>query len=270
MVSQNIVRQKFKRLFFDIETSPNIGFFWRAGYKLNIGPDNIIHERAIICICWKWEHEKKVHYLKWDNNQCDKQMLIDFMETVNEASQIVGHNGDRYDLAFFRTRCIYHAIELSPYIDTVDTLKIARSQLFMFNSNKLDYLGKFLKVGEKIDTGGFGLWTSIVLAKCEKSMNKMVKYCKQDVLLLEKVFKRLMPYSKHGIHKGVYEGGEKWECPGCGTTNVNSKGPRVTAKGIITRRMKCLEDTCKQQYVVNNTVWQDYLDYRNSLKGDPV
>jgi hypothetical protein len=27
---------KIKRLFFDIETSPNIGFFWTAGYKQNI------------------------------------------------------------------------------------------------------------------------------------------------------------------------------------------------------------------------------------------
>jgi hypothetical protein len=37
-----------KRLFFDIETSPNIGLFWSAGFKLNIAPENIIKERAII------------------------------------------------------------------------------------------------------------------------------------------------------------------------------------------------------------------------------
>ena len=67
---------KRKRLFFDIETSPNIGFFWQAGYKKNIDYSNIIKERAIICICYKWEGEKEVGYLHWDAKQCDKCYLI--------------------------------------------------------------------------------------------------------------------------------------------------------------------------------------------------
>ena len=61
-----------KRLFFDIETSPNIGMFWTAGYKLNISHDNIIKERAVICICYKWEDDKDVYYLQWDSKQNDK------------------------------------------------------------------------------------------------------------------------------------------------------------------------------------------------------
>ena len=47
---------QIKRLFFDIETAPNIGLFWEAGYKKTNNPDNIIKERVIICICYKWEH----------------------------------------------------------------------------------------------------------------------------------------------------------------------------------------------------------------------
>ena len=54
----------FKRLFYDIETSPNIGFFWGAGYKVNISHDNIIKERAIICICYKWEGQDTVHSIE--------------------------------------------------------------------------------------------------------------------------------------------------------------------------------------------------------------
>jgi hypothetical protein len=68
------------RLFFDIETSPNIGFFWQSGYKLQVPYTNIIKERAIICICYKWENDKKVYSLNWDKDQCDKQMLIDFIK----------------------------------------------------------------------------------------------------------------------------------------------------------------------------------------------
>jgi len=59
-----MLKSKRKRLFFDIETSPNVGFFWSAGYKLNVTADSIIQERAIICICYKWEDEKEVYHLQ--------------------------------------------------------------------------------------------------------------------------------------------------------------------------------------------------------------
>ena len=65
------------------------------------------------------------------------------------------------------------------------TLKLSRSK-FKFNSNKLDYIAKYLGMGEKIKTE-FGLWKDIVLNKDKDAMAKMVKYCQQDVRLLEKV-----------------------------------------------------------------------------------
>ena len=71
---------KRKRLFFDIETSPNIGLFWEAGYKKNIDHSNIIKERAIICICYKWEDSKEVGFLTWDSKQSDKKMLQNFIK----------------------------------------------------------------------------------------------------------------------------------------------------------------------------------------------
>src|SRR4029078_6764055 len=118
-----------KRLIFDIETSPNIGMFWSAGYKQNIDYSNIIKERAIICICFKWEGQKKVHALTWDENQDDKAMLETFIEIANEADELVGHNGDKFDLAWIRTRCLFHVIQMFPKYITVDTLKISRSSL---------------------------------------------------------------------------------------------------------------------------------------------
>ena len=72
---------KNKRLFFDIEVSPNIMTSWRAGYKLNVPYQNIIKERKIICISYKWEGEKKVYHFEWDNDKDDKSMLKDFCKT---------------------------------------------------------------------------------------------------------------------------------------------------------------------------------------------
>ncbi len=90
---------KIKRLFFDIETSPNIGLFWSAGYKKTISPDNIIKERAIICICYKWEGKPKVYSLQWDKNKCDKAMIKSFLKVLNQASfpeYNLNSNGDMY------------------------------------------------------------------------------------------------------------------------------------------------------------------------------
>jgi len=63
-----------KRLFFDCEVSSNIAMVWQPGHKVSIGVESIIKERAIICICYKWESEKETHALTWDNKQCDKKI----------------------------------------------------------------------------------------------------------------------------------------------------------------------------------------------------
>ena len=82
-----MLKTKRRRLFFDIETSPNIGLFWEAGYKKNIDVSNIIQERAIICICYKWEEEKEVYSLQWDSKQNDKAMLQKYIFGL-----VRGHN----------------------------------------------------------------------------------------------------------------------------------------------------------------------------------
>jgi len=83
-------QDNIKRLFFDIETSPMIVYSWRIGWKLSIPPQNIIENWKIICISYKWEHEDKVKNLVWDENQDDKQMLIDFIKIMNQSFKIPG------------------------------------------------------------------------------------------------------------------------------------------------------------------------------------
>lgn len=229
---------KRKRLFFDIETSPNIGTFWGAGFKLNIGYENIIKERAIICICYKWEGERKVYSLTWDKRQSDKKILQAFVKVANEAAEIVGHNGDRYDLTWLRTRCLFHNIPLFPSFKTIDTLKVARSK-FRFNSNKLDYIAKFLGIGAKISTGGFSLWKNILLKKCEKSLSKMVNYCEGDVILLEKVFKRMSSHIAPKHHYGVEAGKDKTSCPECGSDESKVNQTRISAAGVRRVQLEC-------------------------------
>lgn len=239
-MSKQKLTTKRRRLFFDIETSPNIGLFWEAGYKKNIGYENIIKERAIICICYKWEDDKEVHSLHWDSQQSDKKLLEKFVETANQADEIIGHNCDKFDLAWVRTRCLFHKIPMFPNYITIDTLKISRSK-FRFNSNKLDYIGKYLGIGKKIKTD-FHMWKDIILNNDKVAMGKMIKYCIQDVILLEKVYKKLSLHIPSRTHFGVIFGQDRGSCPECGSDDLGISKYITLVSGTRKVQYKC--NTC--------------------------
>ncbi len=239
--------RKIKRLFWDIETSYNVVSTWNIGYEINVTHDNIIKERAIICICYKWEGEDEVHYLRWKKGD-DKQLLLDFTKILETADESIGHNSDKFDLRWLRTRCAFHGIPMIPDYKTIDTLKMARGG-FRFNSNRLDYLGKFFGFGGKTETGGFKLWQNIVERNDEESMKTMIKYCQDDVILLEKVYNKIEGYSKAKTHIGVLEGKDKCSCPKCGNDKPQKAGLRVLATGNLQQRLKCQK--CGTHYSIS-------------------
>ena len=256
----NVAGRKVKRLFWDIETSPNVVLSWRIGYKINIDYSNLLKERSIICIGWKWEHEKTAHVLHWDKTQNDKAMLEQFLAVINEADECVHHNGDKFDLPWLKTRCLFHGLPTIPDYKTADTLQWARRK-FYFNSNKLDYIAKFLGIGGKIKTE-FGLWKDIVLNNCPIAMKKMCDYCMKDVVLLEQVWKRLSLVVTQKTHAGVLAGHDKWTCPRDGSKHVKVKMKKVTAAGTVRHQMQCLD--CGGYYTISEVAYQDYLDAKQS------
>jgi len=245
--------ERKKRLYFDIETSPNVVLSWSVGHKINLSYDNIIRERAVICVCWKWEGESEVHSLSWNKGD-DKQLLKSFITVMCEADELVGHNGDNFDIKWLRARAIKHGIKMPPTFSTIDTLKQSR-QGFRFNSNRLDYIGKYLGLKGKEETG-YDLWKDIVLNNCKASMDKMVSYCKRDVVLLEKVHAKLNPYTKHKYNYAVANGGNKVDCPECGSTNTRANGNRYTAAGTHYKLMQC--NSCHKNYSVAVTIFEKY------------
>lgn len=250
-----------KRLFFDIETSPNIVYSWRIGYNLSITPDNIIYERKIICISYKWENEDTIYSLKWDENQCDKQMLIDFVNVANQADELIAHNGDKFDIKWIRTRCIFHRVPILPNYRTLDTLKKAKSG-FNFNSNKLDYIAKFLGVGAKIPHSGFDMWVKVMKGDSE-AMEEMQTYCNNDIVVLEDVFLTMLNYMKTNTHVGVLNNNLKYSCPSCGSEYPNLLKNNVTAMGTIKRLMQCAD--CEYTYEISNSSYLNFLKFSNLI-----
>jgi hypothetical protein len=251
------------RLFFDLETAPNIVLSWRVGRQITINPDSILKERSIICIGYKWEHQKKTQALVWDAKQNDKAMLERFVEIANTADELVAHNGDKFDLPWVRTRCIFHGVPMFPSYKIIDTLQWARRR-FCFNSNKLDYLGKFLGVGGKTHTE-YDLWKRILLENDRTALKAMVDYCKRDVEMLQQVYDKLAAQSPHHTHVGAMMGLDNWTSPFNGSIKVKRSITKVSAHGVRKHGMVCL--TSGRYYTISDKAYKEYVEWRK-LKRD--
>jgi len=254
--TNKIQNNQGKILIYDIETSYNIGKFWRAGYNLNINPGDIIHERAIICISYKWLGEEQVYNLTWDKNQCDKFLLEQFIPILDEADMIVAHNGDRYDLKFIKTRALKHNLKMLINYKQFDTLKVAKAK-FMFNSNKLDYISKFLGAEGKISTE-MKLWDDIILRKCPKALIQMLDYCDEDVRQLEVVYNALVSWENPKFHAGVLNGKIKQTSPITGNVNIKHIKKMVTNSGTI-KHIMCDLDT-DRLFEMSSTNYNKFLE----------
>lgn len=247
-----------KRLFWDIETSPCVTYTWRTGYKLRIGHHMLIDEAEVICISYKWQGKDEVHTLTWDRGR-DKDMIRQFLPILNQADQSIAHNGDKFDLRWFNTRCLLHGFDGSSLHKTLDTCKIAKSK-FAFNSNSLQYIAQRLLGEGKHEHAGFDMWKEIVEDNCPEAMAIMVKYCEQDVLLLERVFLVMEKYQKPNMNVSVLSGGPKWACPYCGSKNVKKSKTRTTGAGTLQHQMLC--HARGEYYQISNLAFTHYKKER--------
>lgn len=211
-------------LFIDIETSPNMVFTWRIGNKIRIGHENLVVERKITCIGFKWNHESKVWVYDVETLKSERNLLKAISEQINSADLIVAHNGDNFDLPFINTRLLYYNLPPIKTLSTEDTLQQVR-KTFYLNSNKLDYLSQYLGYGKKLKTD-FELWRKVYFGD-KKALNYMIEYCKKDVVLLEKVYNRIAPYVQQRMNKGLLQHEDKYTCSACGSNKVTKQGTRT-------------------------------------------
>jgi hypothetical protein len=110
-------------------------------------------------------------------------------------------------------------------------LKHARKQ-FAISSNRLDYIGQFLGIGRKIDTGGFDLWARCMQGD-DEALKEMQVYCDQDVKLLEDVYLTLRPYIKPHPNVGLLINDDIKRCPTCGSDKLKPIGDYYTTVSIF-------------------------------------
>lgn len=233
-------------LIIDIETAPKKAYVWGL-WKQNISPNQIIEDWYMLTWSAKWVGEESVqsdkltNYSLYNNSpENDIELCRSLSILLDNADIVVAHNGDRFDIPSINTRFLANGISPpSPY-KQIDTLKIAK-RLFKFTSNRLDFLGKFLDVGGKIETGGMDLWI-----RCDhgdfSAFDEMEEYNRRDVTLLEDVYLKLRPWDKLHPNINVYSGVKKdnCSCPKCGSDKIHYRGSYYTNVSAF-RRFRCTE-----------------------------
>jgi len=204
-------------------------------WENNVSHENILEETNILCACWKELGKAEIRDLSVDPSKPrdDKGICRILRNVLAEADVIVAHNGDDFDLRVLNARLIYHGLAPLPQITTIDTKKVAKSK-FRFVSNRLDYLGAYLGLGRKKKTE-FKLWLD-VLNGSREALNYMVRYCKQDIKLLEKVYLKLRPFMTNHPNQRLYN--LKSNCPICGKGPLISQGYRYT-RTTVRQRYQC-------------------------------
>lgn len=216
-------------LILDIETAPITALVWGL-FNQNIGLNQIRDNGGILCVGMKWQGMKgTVLVSKWEHGY--EEMLKTVHAAISSADAIVTYNGDRFDLPKLRGGFAEIGLSPPPPTNSIDVYKSVKKLGLI--SNKLAFVGPFFKIGKKIATGGMELWTGVMDGD-KKSQKLMEKYCVQDVVLLEQTYDRLLPYLVN--HPNI--GGGTGSCPQCGSTNLHSRGNRLT-KLLRIQRMQC-------------------------------
>lgn len=218
-----------KVLFYDIETSPCLAWVWS---KWVDGSVIDMHSSwYIMCVAWKWAHQRKVHvaalpdYESYaEDPENDYHVVAKLWDLFDQADIVIAHNGDKFDMRKANARFLKQGLGAPSPVNQVDTLKVAR-KYFLFDSNRLDDLGKALDLGRKTPTGGFTLWRECMEGK-KSAWDTMKKYNKQDVALLEDVYLAMRPWMRNHPSLNLIAD-EPWGCPIC-----NAPVSKLTKRGF--------------------------------------
>jgi len=215
-----------KILYWDIETAPAEARIFTLKPKQYISHQQVTREPHIICIGYMWEGDKEATVIYGD----EEEMLREISEQLNKADYIVHHYGDRFDLPWVRARLLKYKLPPLPKFTTynsVDTKKVAKKEFFLM-SYRLDYIGQYLGLGNKIETGGFSLWNKVMNGD-KTALKNMITYCGRDVELLRDVFQAMKPHVTRLPNWNLFLEDEDPRCTSCGSKRLQRRGYQVSA-----------------------------------------
>lgn len=220
-----------KILLLDIETSPNVAHIWGL-FNQNIGLPQLLESSYTMCYSAKWLGEKQI-YFDSVQKSTSQSMLEGIHGLLEDADAVVHYNGTKFDMPTLNKEFLIHKMPPPPPVKQIDLLRVVKSQ-FRFPSNKLDYVAQRLGLGKKKDHEGHTLWIKCMNGD-KKAWATMESYNIQDVILLEKLYKKLLPWVKQPLNQSLMKDRNGFVCPTCAKPNLISKGFQYTSAGAYQR-----------------------------------
>lgn len=219
-----------KILLLDIETAPNLAYVWGL-WEQNV-PISQIHSNSYV-LCWaaKWLGEKEILFDSVKKSK-HKTMLKGIHKLLSEADAVVHYNGARFDVPTLNKEFLLHEMAPPPKYQQIDMLRVAK-RVFKFQSNKLDYVSQILGLGKKTRHEGHELWVKCMALE-DAAWSRMERYNKNDVVLLEKVYKRMLPWIPGHPNRALYQD-DKTVCPSCGSKHFQARGMAVAQRRCYQR-----------------------------------
>jgi DNA polymerase elongation subunit (family B) len=212
-------------LLLDIETAPNTVYTWGL-YDQNIGLNQIISTGYVLCYAAKWYGSKDISFDSIHQSK-SASMLKRVHQLLDECDAVIHYNGKKFDIPTLNKEFLVAGMKPpSPY-KQIDLYLIARST-FKFASNKLDHVSQILDIGAKAKHEGQDLWTSCMKGDAD-AWERMQKYNRQDVVLLEGLYDRLLPWIRNHPNHGLYDEPGLPVCPNCGSGHLQRRGFARTA-----------------------------------------
>lgn len=228
----------------DIESSPLLGWAWTM-YDANILKEE--EPSKIISVAWKELGSDKTHCRAICDNENyqpgdmdDREVVEQAWKILNKTDALISQNGIAFDEKKLMARFAVYGLGAPSSYVSIDTLKIAKKE-FLFASNKLDSLGHYLGVGGKAETGGMSLWFRCMAGDLT-AWEKMKEYNKEDVLLLERVYLKIRPFSKSHPNLGIITGKGEVMCGSCMSKNLIKRGFSYT---LSSRKQRYQCGDCK-------------------------
>lgn len=225
---KQLAQQDIRVLTLDIENAPNIVHTWGL-FNQNIGINQIVQPATTFGVAYKWYGEKQAHFLS-DHEHGHETMVERTHALLNEADIVIGFNHVGFDLPHLRREFVLQGLGPTTSFKNVDLLRVVRKQ-FRFTSNKLDFVAQQFGLGKKTSHTGHDLWVRCMAGDPE-AWKLMTKYAKQDVLLTEKLYDRVLPWIPNHPHRGVWLG-DPWACPNCGTS-IDPEAPGKLSVAHVT------------------------------------
>ncbi len=220
-----------KILTLDIECSPNLAYVWGL-FNQNVSLAQLVDTGEVISFAAKWHGKKQVLFFSTYHDG-KAAMLQAAHDLLTEADVVVGYNSKRFDMIHLNKEFVLAGmLPPAPY-QQVDLLNVVRRQ-FRFTSNKLDHVAQKLGLGAKTSHTGFQLWVDCMAGK-EAAWNLMRRYNRQDVVITEKLYDKLLPWIHNHPATGLVDGLREDNCPNCGSVDLKREGFAFTNLGKFQR-----------------------------------